>query len=73
VISPVIENHSAIIGDILMHDRHSYINQHILTQRTDEKFKQHLPAMKKSVTLIEMILAAIATEILTSINNLKGI
>jgi hypothetical protein len=53
--------HSAIVCDILMHDRHSYINQHVLTEWTDEQFEQHLPAMKKSVTLIKMVFTAITT------------
>jgi hypothetical protein len=48
-----------------MHDRHANINQYILTYWTDEQLKEHLPAMKKSVTLIEMVLTAVPTATVT--------
>jgi hypothetical protein len=69
-ISPVAKHNPAVVSNILMHNRHSNIDQHIFTHWTDQQLKKHFPAMKKCVALIEMVLTAVPTVTATKYSRL---
>ena len=50
------EGHSAVVGDIPVHDRHSYIAKDAPTLWVGKKSGKHLPAVEQCVRLIEVVL-----------------
>jgi hypothetical protein len=59
---PVKKHHPAIIGDILMHDRHADVDNDVLGCRVIQQVAKHLPAVQKGVALVKMILATVTTK-----------